>query len=429
MFIRFINCVENIKAMIRLFIILDGLGDRPLKELGGKTPLEYAHTPNLDYFADKGASGYVYTINSRIAPESDEAVWALLGNDPMKGYPGRGPIEAYGSKMKFEDGNVCLRANFATVNGKKIKDRRVGRSLTSKEAHALSKVINKKVKLRVPFEFKATIAHRGILVLKDKLSDKISNTDPAYKKVGHLGVAREGNNFEIKICKPLSRTKLSLKTSNIVNDFVKQSKAILEKHPINKRRKKNGEYVANYILLRDSGNFMPKVKHALRGWGAVVAMPLEQGIAKIMGLDILDFNYPKGKDKDRYKALYAGLNKTMKVSLQYIKKKEYPYYYLHFKETDLPGHDGRFKDKIKMIEMIDKKFFGALKKMKDVEFVVTADHSTPCSLKSHSADPVPLLVYVGGKRDHVSYFGESYCKKGSIGKVLGKNLLKKIGYI
>lgn len=413
--------------MIRLFIILDGIGDRPIKELDNQTPLEYAKTPNLDWFTNQGACGYCYTINSKIAPESDEAIWALLGHDPLKKYPSRGPLEAYGAGIKFEDGNLCLRANFATIEGKKIIDRRVNRSLTSKESKTLSNAINKKVKLRVPFEFKSTIGHRGVLVIKTKLSEKVSNTDPAYKRVGNLGVAREGSNFKLQEAKPLSKDKLAIKSAKLINLFTKRAKKVLEEHPINKKRIKEGFLPANYILLRDAGNYLPVVEHRLKGWLAVVGMPLEKGISVLNGMRVHSFKYPECKNKDRYVGLYKGLNVTIKESLKCIRQRKHSYYYLHFKETDLPGHDGRYKDKIKMIEILDKKFFGFLRKMKEIEFVVTADHSTPCVLKTHSSDPVPVLAYLH-KRDNVHKFGERTCKKGSLGRISGKNLLKKVGY-
>ena len=113
--------------MIKLFVIIDGLGDKPIKELNNKTPLEAANTPNLDYFAKEGATGLVYTISKKIAPESDEAIWELLGNNPEKDYVGRGPLEAYGAGIKFNNGDLVLRANFSTLDNEKIIDRRVAR--------------------------------------------------------------------------------------------------------------------------------------------------------------------------------------------------------------------------------------------------------------------------------------------------------------
>lgn len=151
------------------YIVLDGLGDLPIKELGDKTPLEAALTPNMDHLAQKGKTGVVYPVEKGIAPESDVAVICLLGYDAHKYYTGRGPLEAYAEGLSVHDGDLALRVNFATAadDGETIIDRRVGRNLTSEEAAALSREINSKVILSsATFEFKNTIGHRGVLVIR-----------------------------------------------------------------------------------------------------------------------------------------------------------------------------------------------------------------------------------------------------------------------
>ncbi len=131
-----------------LYIVLDGLGDRPNKGLGGKTPLEAATTPIMDSLAKKSKSGVVYTVGKNIAPESDVAVISILGYDAHKYYTGRGPLESYAEGLDIKNGDLAYRVNFATLGeGKNIKDRRVGRNLSSEEAALLAKDINEKVKL------------------------------------------------------------------------------------------------------------------------------------------------------------------------------------------------------------------------------------------------------------------------------------------
>ena len=180
-----------------LYIVLDGLGDLPIKELNNKTPLEAAVTPHMDRLAQKGKMGLVYTVAKGIAPESDIAVISLLGYDAHKYYTGRGPLESFAEGLVVQDGNLALRVNFATVedDARTIKDRRAGRNLTADEAGALSKEINSKVTLSgATFEFKNTIGHRGVLVIRgmrSKLSGWITNTDPAYAREGVFGVAKE----------------------------------------------------------------------------------------------------------------------------------------------------------------------------------------------------------------------------------------------
>lgn len=415
--------------MVKIFVILDGVGDRPCKLLDGATPLEAAKTKNLDYFASNGNGGYVYTVSEQIAPESDEAIMALLGYDPHKYYYGRGPLEAYGAGMKFEKGNLALRTNFSTIENGKLIDRRVGRSLTTKEALELAKAINENVKLEVPFQFRATIGHRGVLILNGEFSDNITNVDPAYKKVGRFGVAVTGNIDRLQVCKPLDPDKKTKLSVRVVNEFVKQSNDILSKHPLNEKRRKHYLLAANIVVPRDAGIVLPNLPKR-NGWGAVVAMPLEIGITRLSGMNVLKFDYPEMKTTDVYDHLFNGLKLTIKESISRIKEQKYDKYFIHFKETDIPGHDNKPKEKKKMIELIDKKFFKFIKnKVDDLELVVTGDHASPCELKAHAADPVPLIHYGKGKNDDIIRFTEHECMNGYYGKLLGKNVLKTVGFL
>ncbi|MBU4456794.1 MAG: 2,3-bisphosphoglycerate-independent phosphoglycerate mutase [Nanoarchaeota archaeon] len=405
--------------MRTIFVILDGAADLPNKELKNKTPFEAAKTPNLDYFAKEGACGLMYTVGKDIAPESDVAVTALLGYDPEKYFTGRGPLEAYGAGFKLKRKFLALRTNFATIENNSIVDRRVGRSLTTKEAKDLARTINKEVKLPCKFKFKSTTEHRGVLVLYGDFSANISNVDPAYEKKGTFGVAKANKEFTIQECKPLDNK--AKKTAEIINEFVRQSRALLELHPINKQRKNKNLAMANVILPRDAGNKLPSFPKK-KNWAAVVGMPLEIGITKLVGMDVLKFRYPRITSSDAYKHLYKSLDKEIEASVKALNKTD-KNLYIHFKETDIPGHDGLPKEKKKMIEIIDKKFFSKVRKLEHIKLIVTCDHNTPCELKAHSADPVPLLVYDGIHKDEVETFSEKACKKGSLKIQLGKDLM------
>jgi 2,3-bisphosphoglycerate-independent phosphoglycerate mutase len=410
--------------MRTIFVIIDGGADRPVKELDNKTPFEAAKTPNLNYFAKEGATGLVQTVGKDIAPESDVAVTALLGYDPYEFFTGRGPLEAFGAGLKLDKPFLALRANFATVKGDKILDRRVGRSLMTKQAHELAKTINKKIKLECPFKFKSTTEHRGVFIIYGKFSSEISNVDPAYIRKGTFGVAAPTTEFSIQECKPFNKKAES--TARIINEFVRQSKAILEMHPINKKRAEEELPMANAVLLRDAGNALPEFPQK-KNWAAVVGMPLEIGLTKLAGMETLDFSYPPVKTTDSYGHLYDCLDSEIEASLKALEKSD-KNLYVHFKPTDLPGHDGKPKEKKKMIEVIDRKFFSVLRKMKGIKVIVTCDHSTPCILKAHSADPVPLLVYDEVHKDNVQEFSEKACKKGALGTILGKDLMVGIEY-
>ena len=414
-----------------LYICLDGLGDLPIKELNNKTPLEAALTPNLDSLAQRGQTGIVYPVAKGIAPESDIAVISLLGYDAYKYYTGRGPLESFAEGLMIADGNLALRVNFATAeaDGRTIKDRRVGRNLTIDEAVSLSKEINAKVTLSsATFEFKNTIGHRGVLVIRgmrSKLSGWITNTDPAYAREGAFGIAKEKfeNFVEESLPMPgfenLSEAK---EAALLLNEFTQKSHKVLNASATNNRRAAENKLPGNIILSRDAGDHLPKFPrieslYNVR-FGSFVQMPVEKGIALLTGLDVIDVPSSSGHLDVDY-AIWA------KVALDSIKK--YEGIYIHIKGPDEPAHDGDFNKKKEIIEIIDKFFFTDLLLKLDMNntiVAVTADHSTVCAIKAHSADPVPLLISGGNvKPDGSLSFSEKAARLGSIGELLGRDIM------
>jgi 2,3-bisphosphoglycerate-independent phosphoglycerate mutase len=409
-----------------ILVIVDGMGDLPNSQLGDKTPLEAAHMPNADFFASRGELGYMYTVKPGFVPESDEAIVSLFGNELISST--RGQLEARGTDIKLVRGDLALRANFATIESYKsgnIIDRRAGRTLTTYEAEVLAKALNK-IKLPVQFVFKATVGHRGALVFKGGFSDNISGNDGAY---------REGKVFsidKISSCKPLDEEENSQYSANVVNLFLEKAYEVLNNHPINEERKKKGLLPANFLLLRGAGIEVPKLKQ-YKKWVSAAYMPLEIGFSKVAGMKTYSFEYPKLKGIDVYANLYEGLEKACKFSIWVLRKnkRKADYAYIHIKETDLPGHDGKALDKKQMLEYIDKTLFDFLRKFcppNKIKVVITADHCTPCKNKAHSADPVPVLLY-NFALPKERKFNESECRKGTLGRIEGKELLKKVGFL
>ncbi len=410
-----------------VLVILDGMGDLPNKQLGDKTPLEAANTPNLDFLATRGEMGYMDPVRPGFVPESDEAIVSIFGNELISST--RGQLEARGTDLKLTRGDLALRVNFATIDSWKkgnIDDRRSGRTLTTEEADILAQAINNRVKLPVKFVFEPTIQHRAVLVFRGGFSDNISGNDLTYV---------EGKNKvhnKVIPCKPQDDEENSQYTANVVNEFLEKAYEILDKHPINEERRRKGLLPANYLLLRGAGIEVPKLK-LYKKWMSANYMPLEIGFARTCGMKNFAFDYPKLKGLDSYKNLWDGLKKACKFSIKAIKKnhKNFDYAYIHIKETDLPGHDNKPAEKKLMLEYIDKTFIKFLRKFappNKVKVVVTADHSTPCKLKAHSADPVPVLLY----NDSVikeKQFSEKEARKGTLGRIEGKELLRKVGFV
>ena len=404
-----------------VFVVLDGAADLPCSALKDKTPLDFAKTPNLDEIAKKSKIDHCFTVKEGVAPESSAAVVSLLGYDPN--FAPRGPIEARGIGVKLKNGDLALRCNFATIedmNSLHIIDRRAGRTLTSEEARILAKTLNEKVKLPFKFEFYPSIQHRGVLVIKGGFSDNISNADPAY---GAGGVDLIGGE-KLFFSKPFDDEEDSKLSAEIVNSFFRQSFEILDKHPVNIARAKKGLYSANVVICRDAGSKPTKFKKMPGKWIALGYMPLEIGVSEAAGMSVYKFKYPKLSGIDVYGNLYDGLEDAIKYAKKMLwwYKNKYDYFYIHFKETDIPGHDNNPLDKVKMIELLDKDFFSYLKKfIGEAKLIVTADHTTACRAKMHTADPVPVLIYPQEKESE-KRFTESEGLKGR--KLTGRNLLK-----
>ena len=405
---------------------MDGLGDLPNKQLGDKTPLEAANTPNLDFLATRGELGYLYPVKPGFIPESDEAIVSIFGNDLINSTHGQ--LEARGAGLKPTRGDLALRVNFATIDSWEkgnIIDRRAGRTLTNEEASLLAKALNK-IKMPCKFNFKPTIQHRAALVFQGGLSDNISGNDATYDS----GKAKEVNT--IGRCHSLDDEENSYYTANLVNEFVEKAYEVLDKHPVNVKRKERGLMPANFLLVRGAGIEAPKLKK-YKKWMSLNYMPLEIGFSELSGMDNFSFNYPKLKGLDAYENLWKGLKKACKYSIKSLKKhyKKYDYAYIHLKETDLPGHDNKPFEKKLMVEYIDMSLFKFLRKFvppKQIQVVVTADHSTPCKLKAHSADPVPVLHYNCSEVPEKKRFNETECRRGRLGRSVAGELLKKVGF-
>jgi 2,3-bisphosphoglycerate-independent phosphoglycerate mutase len=411
-----------------IYVLLDGVGDLPHPDLNGKTPLEAANTPILDKIASNGSIGQVISVGKGIAPESDIAVFNMLGYKfKHEGYAGRGVIESVGVGIDFKDGDLALRGNFSTLDDEAIIiDRRAGRHIEKEDADGVAKEIEEKIKFSNPdtsVVVSPTIGHRVIVRIRTdskKLSSKITNTDPAYSNIGGMGVAKAvGDYLKIEKCLPLEDNEDSKFTANLVNEFSEQAIKILKESEINKKRKEQGKKQLSCILLRDAGNKIPNVvpineKHEMQ-FSCIVDMPVELGIADILKMKTFEAG---GLTDYEEKARVAAKAMETQNSI-----------YVHLKGPDEFGHDGDAIGKMKNIEEIDQRFFKTLLENIDsskVAIIISADHSTPCINKGHSDDPVPVVVsgdFV--KNDGTTRMTEEQAKKGSIGLIQGAEVVPK----
>ncbi|MFH0943312.1 MAG: 2,3-bisphosphoglycerate-independent phosphoglycerate mutase [Candidatus Beckwithbacteria bacterium] len=391
--------------MDKVFLVIgDGIGDRPIASLGRKTPLEAARTPNLDKLAQLGISGAMHTIDVGVRPGSDTAHLALLGYDPNVYYTGRGPFEAAGLNMPIEQGDVCFRANMATVDGKiTVIDRRAGRiEDTSEFAERFNGIMIDKVK----FLLKKGTGHRiGLMMRGKNLSANITDVDP--HKTG----------VKVNQAKPKDKTKEAKLTAQVLNKFLKLTRQKLQKLNSNKKRMKQGLLAANYILVRGAGKApsLPdfKDKYGLKA-ACIAGAGLYKGIGRLIGMKVIEVKGATGRpDSD----LKAKIRKAIEL------KEKYDFFFIHFKAADSLGEDGNAAGKIKFIEKIDEAI-KPLIKLKNSLIVVTADHSTPCGLKNHSGDDVPIVIKSPQVRDdEVEHFNERECAKGRLGHIKGSQLM------
>jgi len=401
------------------YVLLDGCADRPVPGLNYTTPLEAAYTPNLDKIAARSKLGSVTTVGRGIAPESDIAVFNMLGYSFGEGYPGRGVIEAFGSGLEVRRGDLALRANLASGRGGRIVDRRAGRNLTQEEAERLARDLNTMSLDGAKFEFKATISYRGVLVIRadEPLSAAISNTDPAYARVGGFGAAKETSGTDrITNSVPESEQEGAIRAAKLVNEFTRKAQKVLGASEVNKERVRQEKLPANVVLLRDAGDHLPEPvpfekKYGMKGT-ALVEMPAEVGIAKLLGMKMVHIRDMKDISE--------------KATLFSSELTDGAVVYVHIKGPDEFGHDGDANGKKKNIEEIDRDFFStALRHIDDGRLAVSCDHATPCTLKRHSADPVPLLVSVNRDGDG-RRFNEAAGALGSLGHLKGSEVLDMV---
>ena len=368
----------------------------------------------------------MYTVGKGIAPESDAGVFSILGYDPLEIHLSRGVVETIGAGIDYHDGDLALRAGFATVDGDKLVDRRAGRNLSTEEARQLGASINNEVHLKndTKFQFKATVGHRAVVVFPVnslEYSSEISNFDPAYVRTGKISIAQpSAKEYDIPKCDPLDDSLEAVKSAALVNEFGFKVRQAIDKDPVNQQRRQEGKKPANFVLMRDAGTAKPKIQTFREKWELKAAMiadlPAELGIGRILGMEVKEV--APGTSHEDYR-------KRAELVLRLAG--EYDLVYVHLKGPDEPGHDGLYDLKRQRIEEIDSGFFSHLRgaaKLQRTVLCVTCDHSTPCKDNGHSDDPVPVLAIGGSIRpDGPQRFTESYAANGQLGKLDRASLL------
>lgn len=395
--------------MKAIMLIADGLGDRPIDQLNNKTPLEYANTPTLDQLTRQGISGLIHPYRPGYRVGTDWGHLCLFGNDPSEFYTGRGSIEAISAGLELTPEDIAFRGNLATIDDNwQVLDRRAGRIHEKEEIEQLVEAINGTVIGDCLFLVKALTEHRVTIVMRGpNLNGMIPDTDP--------GTAKEG----LQVNNPAQQCLKNAKyTAELLWQFLHLVHKTWNQHPINAKRISQGKPPANMILTRGSGAAMtpPKMQTRFPGLNAAcIAGDITiLGIAELCGMNgyrqpdfsgSFDTNYP-GKAKLALELLNQGYNFVV----------------VHIKATDLCGHDNKPQEKVKAFENIDNMFafWLANSDQEKMYFAMTADHSTPCHLREHSADPVPS--FIAGphlRQDNVQQYSERACANGILNNYRG----------
>ncbi len=365
-----------------IVLVGDGMADYPIKELGGRTPLEAARTPNMDFIAKYGMMGRVKTIPEKMNPASDVANISILGYDPKQYYSGRGPLEAANLGVELDEGDVAFRCNLITVSGDTLIDYSAGH-ISSKEAGILVKSVDQKLG-DAQVKFYAGVGYRHLMLVKAGQRMHLDDLEcrPPHDITGQ------------NIAKNLPKGK----GADFIIKLMQDSRDILGRHEINQVRLDLKENPANMIWLWGQGKKpgMPKFsdKYGLSG-SVISAVDLIKGLGQIIGLKVINVPGATGY----YDTDYQGKANAALKSLE-----DNDFVFVHIEAPDEASHNGDLREKIAAIERFDNLVVGRIlkvfKRKKNFRVLVLPDHATPISTKTHSSDVVCFGMFgsdvVGG---------------------------------
>lgn len=382
-----------------LIVLGDGMADKDIPELGGKTPLEYAKTPTMDKYSKMSEVGMVHTIPEGMAPGSDTANLSVLGYDPKEYYTGRSPLEALSIGVDMKTTDVALRCNIVTVSTddlpyeeKTILDHSSS-EISTEDAAVLLDAVKKELENDI-YKFYVGTSYRHLTIWdKGSVVPLTPPHDVLGQKIGQY-----------------------LPKDEILREMMKKSYDILANHPLNLERIKNGLNPANSIWFWGAGTrpmlspFKEKTGHT----GAMIsAVDLLKGIAVGADMKVVEVEGANG-------GLHTNYEGKADAAVDALLKDDIDFAYIHVEAPDEMGHQGSFERKVQSIEYLDERVIKrVIEKLEaagtDFRMLVLPDHPTPVAIRTHVADPVPYMLYDStNKLDKTWNYNEREAKEGGI---------------
>lgn len=397
--------------MKHIIILGDGMADWPVEQLGNRTLLQHAHTPNMDRLARNGRCGCLTTVPEGFHPGSEVANMSVLGYDLNRVYEGRGVLEAASMGVDLQPGDMAMRCNLVCIDGDLLKNHSAGHITTAEAAELIEYLQAHLGNDRV--HFYTGVQYRHLLVVRG--GDKRVRCTPPH-------------DVPLKPFRPLlvqAETPEAQDTADLLNTLILQSQQLLAAHPLNRRRTAEGKDPANSIWPWSPGyrpqmeplsERFPQVKR-----GAVIsAVDLIRGIGRYAGLRNIEVEGVTGLYDTNYEGKAAAALDALRTD---------DFVYLHVEASDEAGHEGDVSLKIKTIENLDSRIVGPISEAvqhwdEPVAIAVLPDHPTPCKLRTHTAEPVPFLIYRPGiEPDEVQTYDEAACRAGSYGHLKGNEFI------
>ena len=387
-----------------LIILADGMADEPIEQLGGKTPIQYAHTPHINHLASKSRMGMYNTVPDGFHPGSEIANLTVLGYDVAKVFEGRASLEAASMGIDIEPDELSLRCNLICIENGNIKNHSAGH-ISNEEADELIQFLQKELGSET-INFFTGVSYRHLLKIKGGIKN-IKCTPP------HDVPGTPSTNVMIS-----ANDSESENTANLLNELILKSQTLLENHPVNIKRAAQGKDKANSIWPWSPG-YKPTMKtlqevYGIKSGAVISAVDLIRGIGVYAGLEVIEVEGATGL----YDTNYEG---KAQAAIDALRKHDFVY--LHIEASDEAGHEGNVDLKVKTVEYLDSRVVKTIMNEistwdAPVRVALLPDHPTPCAIRTHTHKAIPFMIFDKNMRpDGIATYDEFSAENGSYGLI------------